>query len=456
MNDTVSKTKYGIDMTSGNILRALIVFAVPVLLGDLLQQLYGIADSVIVGRNIGKIAFAAVGSTAYITNIMIGFFSGLSVGATAIVARRFGSRDREALERAVYTTIIMTFVVGLIMSAAGVVCSPLLLRLTKVSDEVYSEALVYLRIFFAGSLGLIMYNMLSGIMRAVGDSTRPLYFLAACTVLNLILDLLFVVAFRWGIAGAALATILSQFISCAVILAVISRPGEVCRVNWKLGRISKPELHGIVSIGMPMGVQKIITSISNVIVLSYVNCFGTDCTAGWSAYFKVESAIMAPIMSLTMAATTLVGQNLGAGNYPRIRDGVKKALLFSVAVTVCIVAPVCVFAGHFVSAFGNDPGMIEYGSLFIRQNAPWLLLGCFNNVFSGALRGKGDSRIPMYIMLFSFVLFRQLYLFFGTQVFTGIRFAVFSYPAGWIMCTLCLALYWVIKKPFNSLEKQRK
>lgn len=431
------------NMANGPIARKLIAFAVPILLGDLLQQLYNIADSIIVGQGVGKTAFAAVGATNTLTNTLVGFFIGMSVGATALISRHFGAQDHKRLTRAVYTTVIMTLVLGLTISAVGILFTPAMLRLMKTPDDVYPEAVLYLRIYFGGILGLMMYNMLSGILRAIGDSRRPLYFLCFSSVLNLVLDLLFVMGFHWGVAGAATATVISQFLAAGILLRLLSKPEEYCRVEWNLRHFDRKMCRDIITIGLPVALQRSITALSNLLVRSYINAFGTDAMAGWSAFSKVDDIILMPLQSMSMATTTFVGQNLGAGHRERIHKGVRDSLWISVVVTMGLGGAIFAFCRPVVGLFCPDEAVIYYGVCFLRLLVPLRFLSCIIQVYSGALRGLGNSKIPMYFMLFSFVICRQIYLYVGTRMINSIWFVVFGYPFGWLICAvLTLTYYW--------------
>lgn len=440
------------DMSQGPIAKKLIVFAVPLLLGDLFQQLYNLVDCIIVGQFVGKAAFAAIGSTTNIVNILVGFFHGMSIGATSIIARYFGARDQEQLSRAVYTTVVMTLAFGAVFTCIGVSLTPAFLRLMDTPDDVYTEAVLYLRIYFGGISGLIMYNMLSGILRAVGDSRRPLLFLFFCAAVNLALDLLFVIVFRWGIAGAAIATISAQFLSAGILLVLLSDPREVCQIKWSLRRVEFDILEQIVSVGLPTGLQRAVTALSNVIVLSYINAFGTDCMAGWSAYTKVDHIIVMPVQSMSMATTTFVGQNFGAKKGDRIQRGVRTAFAITASFTVTLIVIIVIFCRPIVSLFCTDESVIAFGTSFLRSVAPLTVITCINNVLAGALRGVGDSKAPMAFMLLSFVLLRQLYLLIGTRWIAGPQFVALSYPFGWAVCALMTMIYYRWRKIEDAIE----
>ena len=295
-------------MTDGPITTHLIAFSVPLLLGNIFQMLYNTVDSIVVGNFVGKEALAAISSTTMIVNIMIFFFNGFSVGGSVVIGQYLGARKMKELHRTVETTIAVTILFGIFFTFAGFLLVPFMLRLMQTPEDVFPQAKLYLEIYFSGALGLLIYNMGSGILRAVGDTKRPLYFLIFTSILNTVLDLVFVIVFKAGIAGAAIATIISQFISAIMVLVLLTRADDIYKLTWNDLRIDLPILKFIMQIGLPAGVQSMITSVSNVFVQSYINGFGSGCMAGWGAYNKLDSFIFLPINSLGQAATTFVSR----------------------------------------------------------------------------------------------------------------------------------------------------
>jgi putative MATE family efflux protein len=435
-------------MTEGSILRQLVLFALPLMLGNVFQMLYNTVDSIIVGNFVSKQALAAIGSTTVIVNMMVFFFNGFSIGAGVIISQYFGARDMEKLHRAIETTMAATFVLSLLFSLLGVALVKPLLRFMSTPEDVFPEATVYLRIYLGGISGLLIYNMGSGILRAVGDSTRPLYFLILTSLLNIVLDLFFVLVLKLGVAGAAIATILSQFVSGGLILLLLSRTKDIYRLSWRELRLELPILRKIVAVGLPMAIQQVLTAFSNVFVQGYINFFGSDVMAGWSSYNKLDQFIMLPMQSMSMAATTFVSQNIGAGQERRADRGTVASLLLSCGVTGIIAALLMVFAGPAVRLFSPDSEVIRYGVLFIRTNVLFLLFNCINHVLAGALRGRGDSAGPMIIMLSCFVAARQLYLYLITHFVSNTpRIVGFGYPVGWMLCCAVeLSYFWIRRR----------
>ena len=435
------------DMTEGSILRQMILFALPLMLGNVFQMLYNTVDSVIVGNFVSKQALAAIGSTTVIVNMMVFFFNGFSIGAGVVIGQYFGARDMDKLHRAIETTMAATFVLSLLFSLLGVALVPPLLRFMSTPEDVLPEATVYLRIYLGGISGLLIYNMGSGILRAVGDSTRPLYFLILTSLLNIVLDLFFVLVLKMGVAGAAVATVLSQFVSGALILVLLTRTRDIYRLVWRELKIELFLLKKIFAVGLPMAIQQVLTAFSNIFVQGYVNVFGSDVMAGWSSYNKLDQFIMLPMQSMAMASTTFVSQNIGAGKERRADQGTGVALMLSTSVTLGIAVALFVFASPAVRLFSPDSDVIRYGVLFIRANVFFLLLNCVNHVLAGALRGRGDSAAPMIIMLSCFVGARQVYLYLVTHLVANTPLLVgLGYPVGWTLCFIVELSYYFLRR----------
>ena len=435
------------DMTDGPIYRQLVLFALPLMLGNVFQMLYNTVDSVIVGNFVSKQALAAIGSTTMIVNLMVFFFNGFSVGAGVAIGQYFGARDMDKLHRAIETTMAATFLMSLLFSITGVALVKPMLRFMNTPEDVFHDATVYLRIYLGGISGLLIYNMGSGILRAVGDSTRPLYFLMLTSVMNIILDLFFVLALKAGIAGVAIATILSQFLSAALVLVLLTRTKDIYHLNWRELGLDFAILRKIFAVGLPTAIQSVITAFSNIFVQSYINFFGSDAMAGWSSYNKLDQFIVLPIQSMAMASTTFVSQNVGAGKEKRADQGTIASLVLICSVTGAVSVLLIAFAPAAVRLFSPDPKVIAYGVLFIRTNVLFLLFNCINHVLAGALRGREDSRGPMIIMLATFVGVRQLYLYTATHFFANTpRVVALGYPVGWFCCCVVELTYYFIRR----------
>lgn len=429
-------------MTQGPILRQLVFFSFPLMLGNVFQLLYNMVDSIIVGNFVSKQALAAIGSTTVIVSMIVFFFSGFATGAGVVIGNNFGARNMDRLHDAVHTTVAATFIFSLLLTLLGTAAVRPMLVIMRTPEDVFRDAALYLRIYIGGISGLLIYNMGSGILRAVGDSIRPLGFLILTSVLNILLDLFFVIVLKLGIAGAAVATILSQFVSAALILLLLTRTRDIYRLDWRELHIDFPILKKIFSIGMPTALQAVITSFSNIFVQGYINAFGSDVMAGWSCYNKLDHFIFLPMQSMSVASTTFVSQNAGAGNERRSRRGTFLAILITCLVIGVTAAVLTFFAPTAVRLFSPDEAVIRYGAMFIRTNAFFLIFNGIAQVLAGALRGRGDSRGPMVIMLFNFVVVRQIYLYWVTHFVANTpRLVGFGYPVGWVLCCVMELIY---------------
>ena len=372
------------------------------------------------------------------------------------IGQFYGAQKMEKLHKAVETTIAATFLLSLLFTIGGVLSVKPLLRMMSTPEDVFEDATVYLRIYIGGISGLLIYNIGSGILRAVGDSTRPLYFLILTSLVNIVLDLLFVVVLGTGIAGAAIATILSQFLSAALILLMLTRTKDIYRLDWKELQMDGQILGKIFAIGMPAGIQSVLTAFSNIFVQSYINSFGSDCMAGWSSYNKLDQFIMLPMQSMAIASTTFVSQNVGADNDQRADRGTVASLILTCGITGVIIALLVGFAPASVRLFSPDTAVIAYGVLFIRTNVVFLIFNCVNHVLAGALRGRGDSRGPMIIMLSTFVGLRQIYLFVMTRYIANTpRVVGLGYPVGWVSCCVIELIYYAVcrrKREQNRIQ----
>ncbi|MBR3739354.1 MAG: MATE family efflux transporter [Clostridia bacterium] len=437
-------------MTQGSIWRHLVQFSVPMAVGLLFQQLYNTVDTVVVGQFVGQQAQAAVGSTGPIINTVVGFCAGLATGASVVISQRYGAHDREGLSKAVHTTIAVTFIVSLIATLVGQLIIDPMLRFMQTPEDVMPESHTYLSIYFAGISGILFYNMGSGILKAVGDSRRPLIFLIFSALLNTGLDLLFVLAFKMGVEGVAYATILSQIISALLILITLMREERGYGLRWRELRIDRESLRNILKIGMPSSIQSAITAFSNVFVQSYINYFGSACMAGYGIYNKVDSFALIPVQAISMSSTTFVGQNWGAKQKKRAREGVRTATLMSLAATVTLGVLVYALARPLLFIFSPEEDVVVFGERFIRIVTPFYITICFNQIYAGALRGVGDATMPTVIMVASFVVFRQIYLAVTKALGAGFLAVALAYPMGWIMCSTLL----IIRYAHSALVKK--
>ena len=435
------------DMTRGPILKQLLMFAVPLLFGNIFQMLYNTVDSIVVGNFVGKEALAAVGSTTMIINMLVFFFNGFSVGAGVVIGQRFGAKKEKELHIAVETTMALTFAFCVLFTIIGMSYVRPMLYLMATPEDVFDNAASYLNIYFSGISGLLIYNMGSGILRAVGNTTLPLMFLVLTSIMNIILDLFFVISLHMGIEGVAYATILSQFISAGLTLLLLSRTKEIYRLVWRDLRIDKTVTGLIFAVALPAGIQSVITAFSNTFVQAYINYFGSSCMAGWSCYNKLDQVVFLTTQSIAMAATSFVSQNIGAKQEERANRGTIVSMLLAVSTIVVVGGILVLNARYAVMLFTQDESVIAFGVMFIRTNTMFVLFNGVNHVLAGALRGRGDSRGPMYIMLMGFVVLRQIYLFILTRFISNTPRPVgFSYPVGWMLTMVMELGYYMYRR----------
>lgn len=431
-----------VDMTQGNIVHHILLFALPLLIGNIFQQLYNTVDTWVVGNFVSNEAFSAVGTVGPIINMLIGFFMGLSSGAGVVISQYYGAHRNEEVEHTVHTAVFMTLILGVIFTFLGLGIIPFALQMMKTPADVLPESTTYLTIYFSGIIGLMLYNMGAGILRAVGDSQRPFYFLMVCAMLNTLLDLLFVLVLDMGVAGVALATVLSQCTSAILVMITLLRSNTCVKLSFKKLRIHWDMMVKIVQVGIPAAIQMAITAFSNVFVQSYINHFGSNCMSGWTAYAKVDQLLFLPMQSIALAATTFVGQNLGSNQVDRAKKGIRTSLLLAVGSTVILMIPMLLFSRTIVSFFNSKPEVVEYGELLLRWMTPFYVLCCFNQIYSASLRGAGNTKAPMLIMILSFVVFRQVYLFVMSRICNEIIPIAMAYPAGWLLCSTITTIYY--------------
>ncbi len=437
-----------INMSEGPIARQMLRFSLPLILGDFLQLVYNTTDMLIVGNFVGKEALAAVGSTAVIINVFLGLFVGISLGATVLISRCYGAQDRDKLNIAVRTTLWLTFAVGLFITITGTLTTPLMLRLMGTTEDVLGDATTYLRIYFMGSLAQVLYNMCAGILRAVGDSRRPMYCLALSTTINIVLDLYFIRSLGLGVAGAALATIIAQFLCIIILMSFIYRIPDFQPRSLRKPCFDRPSLTIIFRTGFPFAVQRCVVALSNTFVMSYVYRFGSSAMAAWSIYGKVDQIILMSTQSLSTAITTFVSQNLGARKPERVHRGVVTGVSINLLIwAVCAVLFIG-FNRQITSLFNRDPEVIAYAAqVFVIMIIPNFVTCIAHGIF-GALRGQGHSGPPMWITISSLVFIRQIYLHFLWPYFQSYSFVVSCYPFCWLFMTFGAIVYsaWLKKR----------
>ncbi len=429
-------------MTEGPIWRNLLFFALPLMVGNLFQQLYNTVDSIIVGNFVGKEALAAIGSVDSIINTYIGFFAGLSAGAGVVISQYFGAEDDESVHKAVHSTIAITLLMAVVTTVLSFFTTDIFLSIAKIPEDVWPEAETYLGIYFLGVTGLLLYNMGSGILRAVGDSRHPLYFLIFSAIVNTVLDIVFVAGFRMGVAGAAAATILAQALSAVLVLFTLMRTRACYRVQIGKIRIYPSLVKQIFRIGLPTALQMMVTAFSNVFVQSYINSFGSAAMAGYSSYNKIDKVCLLPLQSIGLAITTFMGQNIGAGLRDRAIKGVKTATRMNLILALVMIPMLWFLAPYMIWIFNQDGEVVRYGTLFLRTMSPFFICVAYNQIHNGALKGAGNTKIPMIIMMSCFIVFRQIYLFIISRVIGSPISIALGYPLGWLLCTVILSFYY--------------
>ena len=436
------KTKQKGLMTEGVIWKELLLFSVPLLLGNLFQQLYNAVDSVVVGNYIGAQALAAVGSSAPVINLLVSFFMGLSVGAGVIISRYFGARNMESLQDSIHTSLALTMTAGIFMTLFGIIFSPTILRWIGTPSDVMSSSVLYLRIYFGGILSVMLYNMGSGILRAVGDSINPLYFLIVSSITNILLDLLFVIVFDMGIAGVGWATLIAQTISAVLTLLLLIKTKQEYKVTLKKIRFHKDKLIEIIRLGLPSGIQNGVVSFSNVIVQSNINAFGSLAMAGCGAYTKIDGFAILPVMSYSMALTTFTGQNMGAKKYDRVKQGARSGIIMSLLTTIAISALLLIFGEQVLSIFSDNPKVISYGLYMMHVLAPFYIFLAISHAFNGIIRGAGITTIPMIVMITCWCGMRMTWILASVPIFHDIGVVFMGWPLTWAASALWLFLYY--------------
>lgn len=428
-------------MTEGGIVKQIVRFSIPLILGNLFQQLYNTVDSIIVGNYIGSDALAAVGSTGALINLLLAFCIGASAGAGVVIAQYYGAQDAGRIKVAVHTTIAIACVSGAFMTAFGILFAPILLRVMGTPTEIMVQSVVYLRIYFAGILFSVIYNFAAGILNAVGYSSKSLQFLILAAGSNVVFDILFVVVFRMGVEGVALATDIAQFLSFIFIMRFMTRSKELFRVNWKDVRLDGHMAGKIIKIGLPTGIQNMMISLSNVTVQSSVNSFGATLMAAYAAYVKIDGFNILPVLSFSMAATTFTGQNVGAGKYDRVRKGKWVALALSVGYTLISSTLIILFGRQIIGIFVNDPEVISLGCYILKFFCPFYFLLATMHALAGTIRGTGKTIPPMLIILVALCLFRVAWLKITLPMFGDMKWIFLVYPLSWALGAVMMALY---------------
>ncbi len=428
-------------MTEGSIWKKLLFFSIPLILGNLFQQLYNTVDSIIVGNYIGSEALAAVGASGPIITLLIGFCIGASTGAGVVISQYYGAKDKEGVRKAVHTTLAIAIGAGAILTVVGILLVPFILRSMGTPQEVFDPAVQYLQVYFGGILFSVIYNMAAGILNAVGNSKRSLVYLVIAAVSNIFLDLLFVVGLKMGIVGAALATDISQFLAFVFIMQFLMRSQDIYKVRLREIRVYDHLFSKIVRIGLPTGIQNIVISLSNVIVQSSVNSFGAVVMAGYAAYVKIDGFNILPVLSIGMAATTFAGQNIGAGKYNRVMKGMKVSLLMGLIYTISTGILLLIFAPQVIGIFTNNQEVVNIGIYIMKFFCPFYWLIGILQIASGSIRGAGKTMETMLVFLFSLCIFRVAWIWCAMKISHELFAVMIIYPLSWVVGALLILLY---------------
>ena len=452
MSATSSKTL----LTEGPIWKRMTAFAIPIFLGNLFQQLYNTADSLIVGNFLGSNALAAVSSSGSLIFLLVGFFNGIAIGAGVVIARYFGARQTKDLQKAIHTTIGFGLISGVLLTILGILLAPKILVLMKTPTDVLPNSIRYFRIYFLGSVAFVLYNNFVGILQSVGDSKHPLYYLIFSSLVNICLDLLFVGVFHMGVGAAAAATIISQFVSAFLCLNRLTRKSpEEYRVSLRKIQLNPVMLRQIISNGLPAGIQNSIISLANVVVQSNINKFGQMAMAGCGSYSKVEGFAFLPITCFAMALTTFISQNLGAKEYQRAQKGAVFGVICSLSIAELIGVVIYFFAPQFLAAFNDTPQVIAYGTDQARIDALFYFLLAFSHCMAGILRGAGKSTVPMFVMLICWCIIRVSYITAAVHFIPDIHVIFWAYPLTWTLSSITFLIYFLKSDWIHGLEKQR-
>lgn len=428
-------------LTEGPIWKKMLMFALPIFFGNVFQQLYNAVDALIVGQFLNKQALAAVTSTGSLVFMLVGFFSGIATGAGVIISRYYGANDENGLRRAVHTDIAFGIVAGIVLSVLGATFAPTILRWMGTPENVMAHSVSYIRVYFCGAVFVVMYNICVGILQAVGDSKHPLYYLIVSSIINVILDLLFIGVFKWGVWSAACATAIAQCVSVVLCLYRLTHCDGPYRLEIKRIRFHWPTLKNVVSLGLPAGMQNSVIAFANIIVQSNINAFQDAAMAGCGAYSKVEGFAFLPITCFSMALSTFVGQNLGAKQYDRVKKGVKFGILCSIIMAEIIGVCIFFFGDFFVGLFNSEPDVVAYGARQAKIEALAYFLLAFSHCIAGIMRGAGKATVPMFTMLFSWCVVRITYITVMIHYFQRIEVVFTAYPLTWFISSVIFLIY---------------
>ena len=443
----------GTRLLEGSIWKGIVSFAIPMFLGNLFQQLYNTVDSLIVGKFLGSEALAAVTSSGSLIFLMVGFFNGIAMGAGVVISKYFGAKDYNNLKKAVHTDVAFGLVAGALLTVIGLILAPQMLQWMGTPAEVLPNSIAYFRTYFMGSIAFVMYNIVMGILQATGDSKHPLYYLILSSIINVVLDLLFVGVFKWGVASAALATAISQAVSAILCFIRLVRTKDVYQVHIREIRFHPQMLKQIISIGLPTGMQNSIIAIANVVVQSNINAFGMLAVAGSGVYSKIEGFVFLPITCFSMSLTTFIGQNLGAKQFDRAKKGGRFAVICSITLAELVGVVVYLAMPVLATFFDSNPEVVEIATLQARTESLFYFLLAFSHCISGILRGAGKSAVPMYVMLISWCAIRITYITIAVQLVPVVQTIYWAYPLTWSISSIIFLIYYLKVDWVHGFEK---
>jgi len=441
-------------MTSGSISKSIINFAIPIFFGNLFQQLYNTVDSLVVGRFLDENALAAVSSSGPLIFLLVGFFNGVATGAGVLISKYYGAKDNDSVEAAVHTDIAFGLIMGIVLTVVGVALTPQILIWMGTPQSVLPNSIVYFRIYFLGSLALVMYNTNVGILQAVGDSRHPLYYLIFSSILNVILDILFIGVMGFGVGSAAFATVLSQFVSAVLSTVRLVRSDTVCRVNLRSIRIDRRMLSRIIKLGLPSGVQNSMISIANIFVQSNINAFDVNAVAGCGSYSKLEGFAFLPITSLAVSMTTFIGQNLGARQFERAKKGARFGIFASMLLAETVGVIIYVFSPQLIALFKSDPEIVRFGVLQARTEGLFYLFLAFSHCIAGIMRGAGKAVVPMLTMMACWCVIRVTYITLMIRIIPNIQVVFWAYPLTWTLSSIVFLIYFLKADWVHGFEKK--
>ena len=442
-------------MTEGPIARQLITFAIPLLLGNLFQQLYNTADSLIVGNFLGSEALAAVSSSSNLIHLLIGFFNGLAMGAGVVIGRHYGAREIDRVQKTIHTMLAGALAVGVFLTFAGAALSPILLRLMGTPETVLPQSIRYFRTYFYGSLAFILYNACMGVLQAVGDSRHPLYYLIVSSLVNVALDLLFVGVLRFGVASAAAATAISQAVAMALCLYRLMHSDRDYRVSLRRLCFDRTALRAILKNGVPSGLANCIISFANVVVQANINAFGAAAMAGCGAHSRIEGFAFLPVTCFNMALTTFVSQNLGANRPDRVKKGMRIGMLCSAGIAEAVALLIFIFSPQLIGSFDSNPEVIAYGVMHERVTTPFFFLAAYTHACAATLRGAGKSGVAMLGMAVCWCVIRVPYVTFATQLRPVLTTVSWAYPITWLLSSLFFTIY-ILRTDWMGLKQAHR